>query len=178
MYLPSGRSALRQTSAKSYLRFAAITFEKRSSKLGSDIKIADLEGAIVLGGSSFSLSRANSCQFEFEGYWIVTDASACCIQAPLRLPQNSTITGIEYIFLDVDAGGGESFEIELKRKDLRTEDDAVEIAQHFSEESPNIQTVTDTSFTHEVDAENFTYFVDLCFSGTNNRFYGAKVFYE
>ena len=30
MYLPSGRSVLRQTSAKSYHRFAAITFEKRS----------------------------------------------------------------------------------------------------------------------------------------------------
>jgi len=115
------------------LQSGAVTAEKIQAgtvslaKLGSDVTALGLNGIAVLGGSNFHMDRTNSCTYEFEGYWGVSSGNNCCLHAPLHLPDNISLTEIEYIFLDTDAGGGESFEIELRRKDLRDNSNSVEI---------------------------------------------------
>lgn len=128
-------------------------------------------------GAAFGLnSMGTSCQFEFEGYWIST-GSTCCLQAPLNLPEASTVTEFVATYLDLDAGVNENFEIELRRKDMRNASDSEELTQIFSVEDPEIQMVSN-AVSITVDAQNFSYFVDFCFQGSNNRFYGSKIVLE
>lgn len=156
------------------IKAGAVTLDK----LGSDVKYPGQTGEVLLGVAHFSSGTPATCTANGEGYWSTFGGNTCCVHAPLYIPDGVTLKTIEYILLDMDAGLGESHEIELRRKDMRIIDDSEEIAQVFSEDDSDLQVISDDTLDHAVDLSNFSYFISGCFKGDNNRLYGVRVLFE